>query len=62
MMRRYETAAIVLHYYAEVRPEQLLHLTLQQNGERGRLVGLSDTTPMFEIGYRLVPRTQTDQA
>ena len=62
VMRRYEIASIVLHYYAEVRPEQLLHLTLQQNGERGRLMGLSDMTPMFEIGYRLAPRTQADQA
>ena len=62
VMRRYEIASIVLHYYAEVQPEQRLHLTLRQNNERGRLLGMSDTTAMFEIGYRLAPRAQADKA
>ena len=61
VMRRYEIASIVLHYYAEVRPEQRLHLTLRQNDERGRLLGMSDATAMFGIGYRLAPRAQADK-
>ena len=53
MLRGYRIESIIIHYFAEVLPEQQLHLTLSQDQLQSRLVGTCEGKIAFEIGCRL---------
>ena len=61
MLRGYRIESIIIHYFAEVLPEQQLHLTLSRDQLQSRLVGTCEGKIAFDLGCRLKPENHTDE-
>ena len=58
VMREYFLSTLVIHYDAEVRPDQEMELHLYRAGENWRLAGYHGEKMHFELGGRLMRRTK----
>ena len=52
-MQQKEIARLLIHYQKEIRPNQPIQLSLQQNGDQVRLRGLHEGAKHFDIGATL---------